>query len=158
MAAPEPRTGLARRAGLVRLAAAAAAHPAGAALPPIPRSELELQVVEHGTSPAGRWLREHRLRVALWIAVAEGVLVVFGVVPAWLALAAAAAVVAFYLLAGRSLRAHWARELALVGSISQALVALVPLLIVVAAALAIAVLAVVALVALVALAVVVTRR
>ena len=119
---------------------------------------MELQVVEHGTSPAGRWLREHRLRIALWIAVAEGVLIVVGVVPAWLALVGAAAVVAFYVLAGRALRTHSARELALVGAVSQALVALVPLLIVVAAALAIAVLVVVALVALVALAVVVTRR
>ena len=119
---------------------------------------VELQVVEHRISPAGRWLREHRLRVAVWVAAAEGILIVFGVVPGWAALVAAAAVVAFYVLAGRSLATDAGRELALTAAISQALVALVPLLVVVAAALAIAVLTVVALVALVALAVVLTRR
>ena len=119
---------------------------------------MELHVVEHPTSPAARRLREHRVRVALWVAVAEGFLIVFDVVPGWLALVAAAAIVGFYVLAGRSLASDAGRELALTAAISQALVALVPALVVLAAAIAIAVVAVVALVALVALAVVLTRR
>ncbi|MFL6007605.1 MAG: hypothetical protein ACJ744_15315 [Gaiellaceae bacterium] len=31
-------------------------------------------VIEHESSQSGRWLREHRVRTALWIAVAEVVL------------------------------------------------------------------------------------
>ena len=119
---------------------------------------MELHVVEHRTSSAGRWLREHRLRIAVWIAVAEGILIVFGVVPGWIGLVAAAAIVGFYVVAGRSLASDAGREIALTAAMSQALVAVVPLLAVVAAAVAIAVLAVVALVAFVALAVIVTRR
>jgi len=38
--------------------------------------ELERRpVLEHGTSPTGRWLRVHRTRIAIWIAVVEGLLI-----------------------------------------------------------------------------------
>jgi hypothetical protein len=33
--------------------------------------------IEHGTSRTGRWLRQRRLRTALWIAVIEAVLAAF---------------------------------------------------------------------------------
>jgi len=32
-------------------------------------------VIEHGSSAPGRWLRERRTRIVLWIAVAEGLVV-----------------------------------------------------------------------------------
>jgi len=32
-------------------------------------------VLEHGTTKSGRWLRARRTRLALWIAVIEGILV-----------------------------------------------------------------------------------
>ena len=31
--------------------------------------------IEHGTTKTGRWLRERRTRIVLWIAVLEGILV-----------------------------------------------------------------------------------
>jgi hypothetical protein len=33
--------------------------------------------LEHGTSKPGRWLQARRVRFALWIAAAEGILVIF---------------------------------------------------------------------------------
>ena len=63
---------------------------------------MELPVVDHGTSRAGRWLKERRLRLAVWIAVVEGLLVVFDVIPGWLALVVGAIVVLFYVIVGRS--------------------------------------------------------
>ena len=35
------------------------------------------RVVEHGSSRAGRWLEAKRIRISLWIAAAEAVVVVF---------------------------------------------------------------------------------
>ena len=55
---------------------------------------------------AGRWLRERRLRLALWIAVVEGLLVVFDVIPGWPALVVGALVVVFYVFVGRSSGRH----------------------------------------------------
>ncbi len=40
-------------------------------------------VVEHGSSRSGRWLRRNRIRIALWTAVVEAALVLFGVIPKW---------------------------------------------------------------------------
>ena len=119
---------------------------------------MELPVVDHRASPLSESLRERRYRVALWIAVAEGILIVFDVIPVWAALLVAASVIGFYVVAGRRLRAAAAREVALTAAASQALVALVPLLLLVAAAVAVVALAVIALVAVVALAVLLTRR
>ena len=119
---------------------------------------MELPAVDHRASPLSQWLRERRLRVAMWVAVAEAILIVVDVIPVWAALLVAASVVAFYVLAGRSLPSPTAREVAGTAAMSQALVAFVPILLVVAAAAAVVVLAVVALVAAVALAVLLTRR
>ena len=54
------------------------------------------EVVDHSTTRAGRWLRERRLRIALWTAVAEGLLVVVHAIPLALAIVVAALVVAAY--------------------------------------------------------------
>ena len=109
------------------------------------------EVVEHGSSRAGRWLRAKRLRISLWIAVVEGVLVAFHVIPWWLAVVAAAAVVAFYFWAGRDLPSDTARQVSWILATSQAVVVLVPVLVAIVGTIAIVVVGIVAVLALVAL-------
>jgi hypothetical protein len=108
-------------------------------------------VIEHGTSPGGRWLRSRRLRLALWIAVIEGLLVALHVIPWWLAALVAVAAISLYFWAGRSVPSDTARQLTWVAATSQALVALVPVLVLVVGTLALIVVAVLAVVALIAL-------
>ena len=86
-------------------------------------------VVEHESSRSARWLRQHRARLALWAAVAEGLLVVFGVIPGWIALAAAVALVLFYVVVGRKLAPESARQLSWIAAVSQLLVAMLPILV-----------------------------
>lgn len=108
-------------------------------------------MLEHGTTTTGRWLRARRLRIALWVAVAEGVLVVFDVIPGWTALLVGIAVIGLYVAVGRRLRSDSARQISWIAALSQGFVALVPLLLFfvgVLAVLALAILAVIALVAL----------
>jgi hypothetical protein len=106
---------------------------------------MELRAIDHGTSRSGRWLRERRLRLAFWIAIVEGLLVVFDVVPGWTALAVGAILVAFYVFVGRELHVDALRQASWVAAMSQVLVALVPLAAFVLTTLAIIVLAVIAL-------------
>jgi hypothetical protein len=113
--------------------------------------ELRHAALEHGTSRIGRWLRARRLRIALWIAVVEGILIVFDVISGWLALLAAAIVILFYLLVGRELRPGAVRQSSWILAASQMLVALVPVLVFVVGALALIVVGLLAVIALVAL-------
>ena len=106
-------------------------------------------VVEHGSSRSGRWLRRHRLRIALRTALAEGVLVLLDVIPGWTAIVLAIGLVGFYLVAGRSLRNDGARQLSWIAAVSQLLVALVPALVALLTLAAIAVLVLIAAAALV---------
>lgn len=106
-------------------------------------------VLEHGTSRTGRWLRENRIRAALAIAVAEGVLVAVDAID-WLpALLVAALVLLFYIAYGRKLRWDWAREATWVAATSQAFVALIPVLVIIVGTLALIGVAIIAAVALV---------
>src|SRR5215208_2476381 len=108
-------------------------------------------VVEHGSSRAGRWLQERRVRFALWIAVIEGLLVAIHVVNRWVAIAIAAAAVLLYFFAGRESRSHAARQVSWILATSQAAVVLIPFLLIIAgtfALIAVGLLAIVALVAL----------
>jgi hypothetical protein len=93
-------------------------------------------VLEHRSSRSSRWVRAYRLRIALWIAIVEGVLVVFNVIDVFPALIVAALVVGFYFWLGQRLRAGLARDAAWIGAVSQAMVALVPLLVLVVGTLA----------------------
>jgi hypothetical protein len=106
-------------------------------------------VVEHGTSRLGRWLRERRVRVALWIAVIEGVLVVFHAISWPIALIVAIAVVVMYFSAGNRLRSDLAGQIAWIAAVSQALVALVPVFVFIVGTLALIIVALLAVVALV---------
>jgi hypothetical protein len=112
---------------------------------------VELTAIEHRSSRTGRWLRARRLRLALWIAVAEGLLVIFDVIPGWTALLVGALILAFYLLLGRRLRSDTVRQASWVAAASQVFVALVPVLLFFVGILAVIALAVLAAIALVAL-------
>ena len=105
-------------------------------------------VLEHRSTPGGRWLRARRLRIALAVAVAEGLLVVLDVVDWWLAVLVAAAAIGFYLFAGRELRSHTVRQLSWIAAASQALVVLVPVLVFLITGLAIVALVILAVVVL----------
>lgn len=110
----------------------------------LPRGEI----LEHRSTRPGRRLRERRVRIALWIAVIEGILVVFGAIPRLAALAVAVILIAFYFLVGRDLRSDLVRQASWIGAASQGLVALVPVLVFVIGTLALIAVGVLAVVAL----------
>ena len=109
------------------------------------------EVVEHGSSRAGGWLRQKRLRIALLIALFEGILVAFHVISWWIAVALAALLVMFYFWAGRRLGSHTGREVAWIAAASQALVVLVPILVKIVGALSLIAVGIIAVLALIAL-------
>ena len=106
-------------------------------------------VIEHRQSRLGRWLRARRLRIALWIAVAEGILVVFHVMPWWAALALAAAGLAAYIGAARNARSDVVRQGGWIVAASQVAVVLVPILVLIVGTVALVAVGILALVALI---------
>jgi hypothetical protein len=82
--------------------------------------------VEHGSSRTGRWLRARRVRIALWIAVVEGIIVALAHdVSRWTVVAIAIPILALYVIWGRSARSYTARQLAWIAGASQALAVVV---------------------------------
>ena len=78
----------------------------------------------HGTSRTGRWLRQHRFRIALWIAVVETVLVAFTEdFSKWTVIGLAIVFVALYLLWGNE-RRDTLRQASWIAAASQALAVL----------------------------------
>ena len=112
---------------------------------------MEYPVVEHGTTRAGRWLRDRRLKIALVIALVEAVLVVVDVLSGWLALGLAAAILALYVFVGRNATSDAVRQASWIAALSQVLVALVPVLVIVVGTIALVAVALLAIVALFAL-------
>jgi hypothetical protein len=109
------------------------------------------QVLDHGSTRAGRWLRARRLKFAAWIAVVEGLLVVLHVIPWFAALALAALAAGFYIWLGRELRSDVGRQTSWIAAASQVMVVLVPVLVALIGGLAILAVGVLAVVALVVL-------
>lgn len=107
--------------------------------------------IEHDRSRLGRTLRENRLRIALFVALVEGVLVLFGEVHWWLVLVVAAVAVWLYVASGRSAQRETLREASWIFAVSQVAVVLVPALALVLTAFAVVALLLIALVALVVL-------
>ena len=105
--------------------------------------------LDHEASSSGGWLRENRVKVAIWIAVIEGILIVVGTVPRVPAIALALLIVVGYFAFGRRLANPTARQLAWIAGASQAFVALVPALALVVGTLALIAVAFIAVVALV---------
>jgi hypothetical protein len=108
-------------------------------------------VVEHGTSRPGRWLRARRLRLAGAIALIEALLVVVHAIDKLAALIIAAAIVAVYLWIGRKIRSDTGRQTSWIIAASQALVLLVPIFLLFFWTLAIVAVAVIGVIALIAL-------
>jgi hypothetical protein len=105
--------------------------------------------IEHGSSRSGRWLRERRLRLTLWLAAAEGLLYLFHALHWWAAVALAVIAVGFWWFAGRSSRSDVVRNVAWVFAASQLLVLCVPIALGLLKVVAIAVIAVIAIAALI---------
>jgi hypothetical protein len=106
-------------------------------------------VLEHGSSRPGRWLRVHRLRLTLWIAVVEALLVVFHVLSWWYVVLFAAVALGFWWYVGRRSRSDLVRHGSWIAGTSQLLVTMVPIVLVVATTVAIAVVVLLAIGALV---------
>ncbi len=107
--------------------------------------------IEHRSSRVGRRLRESRLRIALVVALVEGILVLVGSIDWWVVLLLAVAAVVFYVLRGRAARREEVREVSWILAVSQVAVVLVPVLALVLTAFAVVALVLIAVVALVVL-------
>ena len=82
----------------------------------------ELPAIDHRTTRSGRWLRERRLRIALWIAVIEAVIAAFSEdVSRWTIIILAAVFVSIYLLWGRDFRGDTLRQVSWIAAATQAL-------------------------------------
>jgi hypothetical protein len=101
--------------------------------------------------PRGRLLESIWFRGALAIAFVEGILVAFDVIPRWIAVAVAVAVLAAYFLRGRGIKDASVRQGVWALALSQAVVLLVPLISWILSAAVIVVLAVVAVLLVIAL-------
>jgi hypothetical protein len=82
--------------------------------------------IEHGSTRTGRWLRARRIRIALWIAVIEGIIVALAHdVSRWTVVAVAIPLLALYVIWGRNARSDTVRQVAWVAGASQALAVIV---------------------------------
>ena len=107
--------------------------------------------IEHRSTRLGRRLRDDRFRIALVVALIEGILVLFGSIDWWVVVLLAIAAVAIYALRGRGARRQEVRELSWIFAVSQVAVVLVPVLALVLTAFAVVALVVLAVVALIVL-------
>lgn len=80
-----------------------------------------------GLSRPGSYLRQNRLKLSLWIAAAEGLLVLIHVLPHLAVYILAVAAVAFWAAAGRKYRSNTARQASWILAASQAITVLVPI-------------------------------
>jgi hypothetical protein len=97
-----------------------------------PTPELEGgPVLEHGTTKSGRWLRANRVKIAIWIAVAEGLLIIVGALPRLPSIFLAIVIVGLYFWLGRRVTWDAGRHAFWIAAASQALVALIPILVIV---------------------------
>ena len=107
--------------------------------------------IEHGSNRFGRALRENRLKLALILALAEGILVLIGEIDWWVVVLLAIGAVVLYVTWGRTAAREELREGSWIFAVSQVAVVLVPALALVLTALAVVALVFLALVALVVL-------
>jgi hypothetical protein len=118
------------------------------------RGELQprpADVIDHGASRAGLWLRQRRIQIALWIAVIEGLLVAVHVINRWVAIAVAVAAVTVYFFAGRESKSLTVRQVSWIAATSQAAVVLIPFLLILVGTFALVAVGLLAIVALIAL-------
>jgi predicted membrane protein len=77
--------------------------------------------LEHGTSRPGRWLQARRVRFALWIAAAEGILVIFSHATTKWTVIVLAVVAVMAWLGGRDNRSDVVRQVLWIFAASQLL-------------------------------------
>ena len=111
----------------------------------------EVGVIEHKSSSLGRWVREHRIRIAATVALVEGVLIIFGPLTWWAAIPVAVLVGAFYYYAGRTSSSYTIRQISWTAALSQVLVFLVPIIFAIVGSVALALLGILGIILLVAL-------
>jgi hypothetical protein len=97
---------------------------------------IEPGVIEHRQGRFGRWLRERRVAIAVWIAVIEGLLLIVHAIPRLLTLAIAVLVVVAFFWLGHRLRPGALKDIAWIAAVSQAFVMLIPILAIVVGTLA----------------------
>ena len=72
-------------------------------------------------TPTGRWIAERRIKLALAIAVLEGIIVAFAKdISSWTVIIISVPIIAFYLFAGRTLKSDTGRQISWVLAASQA--------------------------------------
>jgi phosphatidylserine synthase len=105
--------------------------------------------IDHGSSGVGRWLRERRLRLALWIAILEGIVVALrGDISRWTVVVIAALVLIVYMLVRQNIRWDAARQVVWIVAASQVLAVLVVIMAFIVGAVALVLVVLFALVAL----------
>ena len=109
------------------------------------------QAIEHGSTRPGRWLRDRRVKVMLWVAAIEGLLYLFHVLHWWAAVGLALVALAFWWFVARRARNDALRHAGWIFASSQLLVLCVPLALGILKAVAIAVIALLAIAALIVL-------
>jgi hypothetical protein len=110
---------------------------------------IEPGVIEHRQGRFGRWLRERRVAIAVWIAVIEGLLLIVHAIPRLLTLAIAVLVVVAFFWLGHRLRPGALKDIAWIAAVSQAFVMLIPILAIVVGTLAFVAVGILAVLALV---------
>ena len=95
----------------------------------VDRMAYSQPMIEAGSTRVGRWLRARRIRVAIWVAVVEGLIVALDHgVSRWTVMILAIAVLALYFAVGRNMRWDVGRQLAWIAAASQVLALLVVVL------------------------------
>jgi hypothetical protein len=85
-------------------------------------------MIEAGSTRGGRWLAQRRLKLALWVAAIEGIIVAVSAdLTRWTVLVIGVIVLAFYVLAGRNMKWDVGRHLSWIAAASQAMALLVVL-------------------------------
>ena len=97
-------------------------------------------LIEHGETRVARRIRQNRVKVALAIAVLEGILVLAGAIPLWLVVLLALGSLGAYAAWGRDHRNADVRVVTWTAAVSQLIVVLAAVAVVACAALALAVL------------------
>jgi hypothetical protein len=86
-------------------------------------------VIEHGTTRTGRWLKARRVRLVLWVAVVEGIIVALAHdFSRWTVIAIAIPVLALFLFWGRDHKSDTVRQVTWIAAASQALAVVVVIL------------------------------
>jgi hypothetical protein len=83
-------------------------------------------VLDKPDSRPGRYLREHKLRLTLWIGAIEGALTLIGVIPHLAVYVLAIIAIGWWVVMGRKYRSSTARHLTWIFAASQAIAVLIP--------------------------------